>query len=147
MRVESVSGFRLIWPVHAIAVDGAGPKVFDVAVPDFVGEFRKVNAFDFDAPGIVEQAQLDPGGVGREQAEVDAAAVARGALRLRTPCADAAFGNHWAPNSKDQTSWPTRFSARSTSATLHACAMQPRGVYGGSASKISLTEPTPASLR
>src|SRR6266508_544331 len=35
---------------------------------------------------------------------------------------------------------------RSTSATLHACAMQPRGVYGGSASKISLIEPTHASL-
>ena len=35
---------------------------------------------------------------------------------------------------------------RSTSATLHACAMQPRGVYGGSASKISLIEPMHASL-
>ena len=29
---------------------------------------------------------------------------------------------------------------RSTSATLHACATQPRGVYGGSASKISLID-------
>ena len=37
-------------------------------------------------------------------------------------------------------------SIRSTSATLHACAMQPRGVNGGSASKISLIEPTQASL-
>ena len=37
--------------------------------------------------------------------------------------------------------------ARSTSATLHAWAMQPRGVYGASASKISLIEPTHASLR
>ena len=34
----------------------------------------------------------------------------------------------------------------STSATLHAWAMQPRGVYGGSASKISLIDPTQASL-
>ena len=42
---------------------------------------------------------------------------------------------------------PTRCSARSTSATLQACATQPRGVYGGSASKISLIEPTHASLR
>ena len=34
---------------------------------------------------------------------------------------------------------------RSTSATLHACAMQPRGVNGGSASKISLMDPRHAS--
>ena len=33
---------------------------------------------------------------------------------------------------------------RNASATLHACAMQPRGVYGSSASKISLIEPTQA---
>jgi hypothetical protein len=36
---------------------------------------------------------------------------------------------------------------RSTSATLHACAMQPRGVYGSSASKISAMLPTPNSSR
>src|SRR6185503_5393393 len=36
---------------------------------------------------------------------------------------------------------------RSTSATLHAWAMQPRGVKGGSASKISLIEPTHASSK
>ena len=34
---------------------------------------------------------------------------------------------------------------RSTSATLHACAMQPRAMCGSSASKISLMVPTPAS--
>jgi hypothetical protein len=36
---------------------------------------------------------------------------------------------------------------RSTSATLQAWAMQPRGVNGGSASKTSLIEPRPASAR
>src|SRR5215510_7190665 len=36
---------------------------------------------------------------------------------------------------------------RSTSATLQACATQPRGVNGSSASKISLMEPIQASLR
>jgi|SRR6266853_3675905 len=35
---------------------------------------------------------------------------------------------------------------RSTSATLQACATQPRGVNGSSASKISLMEPIQASL-
>ena len=34
-----------------------------------------------------------------------------------------------------------RTSPRSTSATLQACATQPRGVNGASASKISLIEP------
>ena len=36
---------------------------------------------------------------------------------------------------------------RSTSATLHACATQPRGVNGASASKTSLIEPRQASPR
>src|SRR4029077_9781522 len=36
---------------------------------------------------------------------------------------------------------------RSTSATLQAWAMQPRGVNGGSTSKTSLIEPMPASAR
>src|SRR4029434_9673299 len=35
--------------------------------------------------------------------------------------------------------------ARSTSATLHACAIQPRGVNGSSESKISLIVPMPSS--
>ena len=42
---------------------------------------------------------------------------------------------------------PDRLNVRTTSATLHAWAMQPRGVYGASASKISLIVPIPASLR
>jgi hypothetical protein len=36
---------------------------------------------------------------------------------------------------------------RRTSATLHACATQPRAMYGASPSKISLIWPTQASLR
>jgi hypothetical protein len=36
---------------------------------------------------------------------------------------------------------------RSTSATLQACAMQPRGLKGSSASNISLIEPMQPSLR
>ena len=40
-----------------------------------------------------------------------------------------------------------RIQARSTSATLHAWAMHPRGRCGLSASQISLMDPTPAALR
>ena len=41
---------------------------------------------------------------------------------------------------------PSSPSSGSTSATLQAWATQPRGVYGGSASKTSLIEPRQASL-
>ena len=47
----------------------------------------------------------------------------------------------------DPSNSAVRTSARSSSATLQACAMQPRGVNGCSASKISLTEPMHASSR
>jgi hypothetical protein len=48
----------------------------------------------------------------------------------------------------DPRAWSsTAASERSSSATLQAWAMQPRGLCGGSASKISLTLPTPASFR
>src|SRR5262245_57842042 len=42
---------------------------------------------------------------------------------------------------------PVTVSKRRTSATLHACAQHPRGVYGGSASKISLMLPMQAVAR
>ena len=41
---------------------------------------------------------------------------------------------------------PSLRRQRRTSATLHACATQPRGTYGGSASKISAIDPTQASF-
>src|SRR5206468_8543165 len=41
--------------------------------------------------------------------------------------------------------WLVLIRQRSTSATLQACAIQPRGSYGGSASKTSLMDPTQAS--
>ena len=50
----------------------------------------------------------------------------------------------------DWRSWIERLisvQARSVSATPHACAKQPRDVCGASPSKISLIEPTHASLR
>ena len=54
----------------------------------------------------------------------------------------------WSPDgSRFPGSVSVLIHARSTSATVHACAMQPRGVNGCSASKISLSVPTPASSR
>ena len=42
-------------------------------MPDLVGVLRQRDALDLASALAVEQAQLDPGGVGREQGEVDAA--------------------------------------------------------------------------
>ena len=52
---------------------------------------------------------------------------------------------HWVARRRSGSA--VRTQQRSTSATLHACATQPRGVKGGSASKISLIEPMQASSR
>src|SRR5262245_36844306 len=56
----------------------------------------------------------------------------------RPPCWDGAAGGP---------AVAVRTKARSTSATLQPWAMQPRGVKGASASKISLMLPTHASSR
>ena len=45
-----------------------------------------------------------------------------------------------------RTPWTSSTMARRSSATLHACAMQPTGRCGGSPSNISETWPSPASL-
>ena len=83
-----MAGIRLVGPVNAIAVDGAGPRGRDVAVPDFVGVFGQVDALDFLLAGIIEEAELDLGGVRREQREIDAEAVPCRPERKRPALAD-----------------------------------------------------------
>ncbi|MCY1418087.1 hypothetical protein D9M71_336340 [compost metagenome] len=65
--VEAVSGVGLVGAVHPVAVDLSRMGVGQVAVPDLVGVFGQVDALQFGLAGGVEQAQLDLGGVGREQ--------------------------------------------------------------------------------
>ena len=74
--------------------------------------------------------------------EVDAHAVGEPTCRTRVRRPDAA-GHRPA----GRRSWLVFSRHRSTSATLQAWATQPRGVYGASASKISLIEPMHASPR
>jgi hypothetical protein len=57
--------------MHPIAVDGAGPRIGDKAVPDLVGVFGQLDALDFLLALIVEQAQLDLGRSGGEKREVN----------------------------------------------------------------------------
>ncbi|ESW38747.1 hypothetical protein O164_16040 [Pseudomonas taiwanensis SJ9] len=65
--------------MHAVAVDQPWVSVRQVAVVDLVGVFGELDAFDFVLAGGVEQAQLDLGGIGREQGKVDPKAIPGGA--------------------------------------------------------------------
>src|SRR6185503_2551042 len=80
--IEAMALLRLVRPVHAIAVYGIGPEPGEIAMPDLVGKFRQLDAFDLRRAGAVEQAKLDLGCVGGEQREVDAFAVPDGAARV-----------------------------------------------------------------
>ena len=83
-----------VGPVRAQPVELAGPQVGEVAVPDLVGELRQRDAVGL-APALgVEEAELDPGGVGREDRDVHAGAVPGGAERERQPGGDAECGGH-----------------------------------------------------
>ena len=73
---------RLVGAVGAIAVDQAGARVRQVAVPDLVGAFRQVEARDLAPAGRIEQAELERCGVGGEDREVGAEPVPGGAQRI-----------------------------------------------------------------
>src|SRR3954454_19329517 len=87
VRVEAVAGARIEWPVHTVAIELARPAVGQVPMPDFIREFRKLDAFELLTAALVEQTELDLGGVRREQREVHAEAVPRRAERERKPLA------------------------------------------------------------
>ena len=61
--IEAVAGRGLVGAVHAIAVDRARPRIGQVAVPDLVGVFGQCDALELALAAIVEQAELDLGGV------------------------------------------------------------------------------------
>ena len=44
IRIEAVACLRLIGAMHAIAVDCARPDIGQIAVPDLIGVFRKLDA-------------------------------------------------------------------------------------------------------
>ncbi len=82
--VEAVAGGRLVGAVDPVAVERAGARFRQIAVPDLVRVFRQRHPVDLAGAGLVEQAQLDPGRIGREQGEIDAEAVPGGAERIGT---------------------------------------------------------------
>src|SRR5688572_9623144 len=70
----------LVWTMHAIAIDRAGADVEQVPVPDLIGVFGQLDAFQLGLPVGIEQAQLHFGGVGGKQGKIRAATIPK-----RTP--------------------------------------------------------------
>jgi hypothetical protein len=54
-----MSLLRLIRTVHAIAVQLAGPRFGQIAVPDLVGLLAQRDALQLATAAVIEQAQLD----------------------------------------------------------------------------------------
>src|SRR5262249_55548724 len=83
-RVKAVALFGRVRSVNAVAVALPGARFRQVDVPDLRGLFRHANAGDFFvAVRPVEQAQLDAGGVLREEREIDPGPIPGGAERVR----------------------------------------------------------------
>ena len=90
-----MAGRGLVGAMHAVAVDRAGARVRQVAVPDFVGVLGQADAFDLALAAGVEQAELDLGRVGGEQGEVDPQPVPRGAKRIGQAFREARRTDRW----------------------------------------------------
>lgn len=83
-----MAGVGFVRAMDAVAVDGAGAGGGQIAVPDFVGIFGKLDALELGFTGVVEQAELNLGGVGRKEREVDAEPIPGGAERKRPALGD-----------------------------------------------------------
>ena len=88
VRIAAMAPLGVVGAVDAVAVEGAGTDVGEVAVEDVEGPFGKIVAGRFDAiVRVVEEAQFDAGSDLGEEGEVDACAIPGGSewLRLSGP--------------------------------------------------------------
>ena len=83
--IEAVAGRGFVGSMDAVTVEQARVGLRQIAVPHLVGVFRQREARDLPPTLPVEQAQLDFGGIRREQGEVHPAAVPGRAERMRPP--------------------------------------------------------------
>src|SRR5271165_3195946 len=119
-------------------------------MPHVVSPFLELDLLSLRGSNVLKQAALHfLRGLGVDR-KVTSRTIPCGSLRIRPARQYRSF--HRSPlklsvppalTARRQSSVFTQ--QRSTSATLQACATQPRGVNGGSASKISLIEPRHAS--
>src|SRR5438105_3016735 len=83
VRIEAMSGLRLVGTVNAIAIELSGSRLRQVAMPDVFRAFRQRDAFNFPPAARFEQAKLDLFGVGRKQCEIGPGSVPGGSERMR----------------------------------------------------------------
>ena len=81
VMVEPMTLFGRIRAVHAVTVDGAGPRLGHETVEDLVGVFRQFEPLELRFASVVEEAEFNFGGVGGEDGEVHAEPGPGGAAR------------------------------------------------------------------
>src|SRR5215218_5680341 len=84
VRIKAVSSVRLVGAVDPVTIHGSGTRRGEIAVPNFVGIFRKFYPFEFRFACIIEQAKFDFGGIRREQSEVHSKPIPRGSKGKRS---------------------------------------------------------------
>src|SRR4051812_39823614 len=72
VMIEPMALLRRVWSEGAIAIEQAGRRTGQIAVPDLVGVFRQRVARNLVAPGWLEQAKVNSLRMRREHREVDA---------------------------------------------------------------------------
>jgi hypothetical protein len=86
--VEPESAFRLIGPMHAIAVTLSGDDVAEITMPHVLRFFRKWHAIEFPPTMRVEETEFDLARIGREKREISAMPCPGGAKRVWLTGAD-----------------------------------------------------------
>ena len=79
MWIKAMTVLGAVRPMRAIAVNQACSRIGEVAVPDFVGTFRKIETRNFAAAARIEQTKLDTLGVCRKYCKVCSEAIPSGA--------------------------------------------------------------------
>src|SRR6476660_4967467 len=88
--IEAMAVRRIVRPRHAIAIDGARPRVRQIAVPYFIRVFGQRDPFDLGRAVDVEDAQFHLAGVRGKQREINADSIPSRAQREGLAFADAA---------------------------------------------------------
>ena len=82
VRVETVAPRRIVGAMNAIAVELPRANVRQIAMPNLVRVFRQADPRGLLSPGFVEQTEVHPFGIFREQGEIHAHPVPFGATRI-----------------------------------------------------------------
>jgi hypothetical protein len=82
VMIETMPRLGIIRPVYPVAVTAAGRDLWQISVPDIQGFLRQPIACQLLGSGRVEQAEINPFGMRREQREVSATAIEHRSKRM-----------------------------------------------------------------